>query len=244
MTVMMTEVLGRSEQGMTRPFICRGENGCIYYVKGLGAGRRSQVCEWIGGRLGQALGLPIPPFSIVEIPSELIDLGVQSDLHELGVGPAFGSERHILMELPYSEVDRVPAESQLGVLAFDWWIRNGDRCLSALGGNPNLFWDPTVQQLLVFDHNQAFEDTFAPADFVRFHAFAARIPELFDDIVRRDAWARRMDSVLGTWDEIIAEIPLDWYFVDPEHTVPAAFDLTSALSLLRRCTRDDFWKLP
>lgn len=35
------EVIGRSEQGKTRPFICRGCDGHLYYVKGRDAGRCS-----------------------------------------------------------------------------------------------------------------------------------------------------------------------------------------------------------
>jgi hypothetical protein len=49
--VEIVEILGRSEQGRTRPFICRGDDGQIYYVKGRGALRRSQLCEWTVGHL-------------------------------------------------------------------------------------------------------------------------------------------------------------------------------------------------
>ncbi|MEW5824691.1 MAG: HipA family kinase [Pseudomonadota bacterium] len=38
---MTVEIIDRSEQGMTRPFICRGEDGFVYFVKGRGAARRS-----------------------------------------------------------------------------------------------------------------------------------------------------------------------------------------------------------
>ncbi|MFN0080459.1 MAG: HipA family kinase [Prosthecobacter sp.] len=63
-TLAITEILGRSEQGMTRPFICRA-GALIHYVKGRYAGQRSLCCEWIAGRAAQFLldGLPlaIPP---------------------------------------------------------------------------------------------------------------------------------------------------------------------------------------
>lgn len=42
-TVVIEEVLGRSTQGVTEPFICRGDDGETYYVKGYGAGRRSLI---------------------------------------------------------------------------------------------------------------------------------------------------------------------------------------------------------
>ena len=98
MTVEILEVLGRSEQGITKPFICRADDDEIYFVKGTGAGRRSQLCEWIGGKLGQWLGLPLAPFEIVEVPVELLELGVGQDLSDLGAGLAFGSLRQEVMD--------------------------------------------------------------------------------------------------------------------------------------------------
>jgi hypothetical protein len=51
MSVDIVEIIGRSEQGITRPFICHGDDSCLYYVKGKGAGFRTVVAEWIAGRL-------------------------------------------------------------------------------------------------------------------------------------------------------------------------------------------------
>ena len=157
MTVEIVEVLRRSEQGLTFPFICRGDNGEIYFVKGMGAGRRSQICEWIAGCLGKELGLPIAPFEIVYVPEELLELDVGFDLGELGAGPAFGSCEQRVMELTISVVDEVPDSLQQDVLIFDRWIRNGDRTLTEKGGNPNLFWQPNTRKLIMIDHNQAFD---------------------------------------------------------------------------------------
>jgi hypothetical protein len=69
-SVEIVEIMGRSEQGVTRPFICRGDDGHVYFVKGRGAGMRSLICEWIAGQLGRRLGLPIAPFEIVEVGPE------------------------------------------------------------------------------------------------------------------------------------------------------------------------------
>ncbi|WP_295434190.1 HipA family kinase [uncultured Thiodictyon sp.] len=244
MTVIISEVLKRSEQGVTRPFICRGDDELIYFVKGIGAGRRSQICEWIAANLGHALEIPIPPFAIVEVPPDLIEIGGRPDLGQLGAGPAFGSARHPLIELSPSAVVQVPHAVQWSVLAFDWWLRNGDRTLTATGGNPNLFWDPAARNLLVFDHNQAFDTYFDPVDFRKLHAFSARIPELFDDIVRRDDFAKRLELALGRWKEIVDTIPPAWYFADPEMTIPADFDFTAAFNTLARCSEKDFWMIP
>ncbi len=51
------QVMGRSRQGMTRPFVCRGDDDQVYFVKGAGAGRRSQcltfLVTWFGGLITQ-----------------------------------------------------------------------------------------------------------------------------------------------------------------------------------------------
>ncbi len=129
--------MGRSEQGITRPFICRGDDDNTYFVKGIGAGRLSQVCECIAGNLGVELGLPLAPFEVVHVPVELAE--ANPDYRDLGAGPAFGSLKQTIMELNYAGIDLVPDELQRNMLAFDWWIHNDDRMLSESGGNPNLY---------------------------------------------------------------------------------------------------------
>jgi len=47
--ITITEVIGRSEQGMTKPFICWADFA-IYYVKGSYAGLNSLCCEWVASR--------------------------------------------------------------------------------------------------------------------------------------------------------------------------------------------------
>jgi hypothetical protein len=32
MTIEIIEIMGRSRQGITRPFICRGDDGHVYFV--------------------------------------------------------------------------------------------------------------------------------------------------------------------------------------------------------------------
>ena len=80
MTTRITEVTARSTQGITRPFICRGDDGWLYFVKGNGAGRSSLICEWIAGHLGMRLGLPIPDFKQAVMPKELVTLSARDDI--------------------------------------------------------------------------------------------------------------------------------------------------------------------
>lgn len=121
MTIEIVEIIGRSEQGITKPFICRGDDGQVYFVKGRGAGRRSLICEWVAGQLGRRLGLPIAHFEIVQVPQELLSIAMRDDLVELGAGKAFGSRKVPVVELTASHLDDVPGEVQRDVLAFDWW---------------------------------------------------------------------------------------------------------------------------
>jgi hypothetical protein len=183
MSVEIVEVLGRSVQGVTRPFICRGDDGNLYFVKGRSAGRRSLICEWICANLAKKLELPIAPFEIVHIPEELIIPGLDLELTELGAGPAFGSRRLELMEVNYSMIFEIPDELQQQVLMFDLWINNADRTLSQKGGNPNLFWVPDHEELIVIDHNQAFDPDFCREEVWGDHVFSDQQNLLVNDII-------------------------------------------------------------
>ncbi|MBX3615964.1 HipA family kinase [Nitrosomonas sp.] len=242
MTVQIIEVLRRSEQGMTRPFICRGDDDEIYFVKGIGAGRRSQICEWIAGNLGLALGLPIAPFEIVEVPEELLQIPSVLSLSELGSGEAFGSKRQDdAMELNMTVIHAIPEALQQDVLTFDWWIRNNDRLLTPTGGNPNLFWNPRDRELIVIDHNQAFDAEFDSNNFLDYHIFHSQKHQVFGDMLRRQDYTQRFFSALNHWHGICAGIPKAWFFTDMEMTVPVNFSLDGAYAMLEAYKKEDFW---
>jgi len=213
MTVEIVEIMGRAKQGVTRPFICRGDDDQIYFVKGVGAGRRSQVCEWIAGNLALELGLPIAPFKIVHVPAELVEGNPQ--YRDLGVGPAFGSRKQTIMELNYAGIDRVPDGLQRDLLAFDWWVRNEDRTLSESGGNPNLFWEPEQGRLVVIDHNQAFDEQFSVGDFLNYHVFSDQEDSLFGDVLYRQEYERSYQQVLKHWHNITKSTPMSGDFWTP-----------------------------
>lgn len=244
MTTTIVEVVKRSTQGVTQPFICRSDDGDLYFVKGIGAGRRSQICELLCARLAQSLELPIPPYAIVDVPIELIELGAQPDLTQLGSGPAFGSLLLQVTELTAAQVPRISPGLQRDVLAFDWWIRNADRTLTDLGGNPNLFWNTSEGGLVVLDHNLAFDPKFDTHEFVQLHAFRAQWQYLSREARSREEYARRFTAALSEWDEICATIPQDWWTTYPNSGLPTDFDLGLALATLEGFLRDDFWTSP
>lgn len=72
MPLTIVEIIKQAEQGLSSPFLCRGEDGELYFVKGRASGRASLWAEWLGGHLRRAFGLPIPPFCIAEVPAALI----------------------------------------------------------------------------------------------------------------------------------------------------------------------------
>lgn len=240
--VEIIEVLRRSEHGITEPFICRGDDDEIYFVKGMGgAGRRSLVCEWICGRLAQALDLPVAPFEIVRVPPELVAFESPLKLEELGPGPAFGSRQRHVTEITIEAAAEVPEALRRDILLFDWWIKNGDRSLSARGGNPNLFWEPDARELVVIDHNVAFDTDLIFDNFIQYHIFKEESPDVFGDFVRRHEYTDRLSSALGRWEAICADIPPEWLYLDAEMLDPISLDLDAVHALLGQFEGNDFW---
>jgi len=96
--------------------------------------------EYVAGRLGQMIGLPIPPFAITYY-----------DKKPLFSSLDFNFERAKLPPIdPQSCVDKLPSLSA-GVLVFDIWIANEDRWEN------NLLADRVTEPrlLVVFDHHQS-----------------------------------------------------------------------------------------
>jgi len=242
MPIQIVEVMRRSEQGVTLPFICRGEDDCTYFVKGKGAGRHSLIAEYICGRLAQSFGLPVADFEVVEIPEVLIRASLLPDIADLGAGMAFGSRslQHV-QELRHHQIKSVPAQTCKDVLVFDWWVRNQDRTLSARGGNPNLLWDQTKKQVVVIDHNVAFEASFDPRMFAENHVFASFIPKVFDDLAERANYETRLQQAFAEYDIACDNLPPEWWWVDDG--VPALFDKAAVRTFLASVDQENFWKI-
>ena len=245
MGVAIVEVIERSKQGRTQPYICRGDDGEVYFVKGRSATRHGLISEWLCAQLAQSFGLPVAPFGIAVIPEELIAADLSGWLRDLGPGEAFASRRVAAVELTQAHRDAVPEPLRRDLVAFDWWVRNGDRNLTAIGGNPNLLWNPAGDgSLVVIDHNLAFDPAFSQADFVRLHVFAEDIPPMFSDFLLQQKYAERFTRALELWDTACDTLPASWWFVDPEQTIPVDFSKAAARATLDRAFTDTFWRLP
>ena len=242
MPVQIVEILGRAERGVTLPFKCRGDDGNLYYVKGMGshAGRVSLISEWIAGHLGLALGIPIAPFRIVDVPAILLDAGLPEWSAQLGAGPAFASRLLPLAQwLQFSQVAKIPERTQQDLLVFDWWVHNEDRHLTDQGGNPNLLWDTQNESLVVIDHNQAFDPAFDPLQFARSHVFSGQWRNVFEDCVTRASYDIRLQQALAVFETACNSCPDDWWWID--HGVPCSFDRNAAIALLSRINESSFW---
>lgn len=177
-----------------------GDDGEVYFVKGRSATRRGLVAEWLAGCMALQLGLPIAPFAIATVPDELIEADLTGWLRDLGPGEVFASCRISAVELTDVHRDLVPQALRRDLVAFDWWTRNGDRCLTACGGNPNLLWNPSDDgSSVVIDHNLAFDLAFSARDFADLHVFADEIPLLFSDFLERDDYVARFQTALQTF---------------------------------------------
>jgi hypothetical protein len=238
LTLQIVEILSPSEQGLARPYKCRADDGEIYFVKGRQTTRACLWHEWICAHLAQRFGLQVPPFAIVEICQELLNEAPPA-WRDLGVGPAFGSRLHpSAVWLEVSAVGRVPPEVQRDVLVFDWWVRNNDRQI----GNCNLLWDVACQELVVIDHNQAFDRNFSVPDFMACHVFAAQWGAIMTDLVLQAEYAERLSDALLALPTGCDNVPTEWHWTNVEMDVPATFDIDRVKRILARCATPELWR--
>lgn len=266
LNITITEILGRAEQGMTRPFFCR-EKFLLYYAKGKYAGQRSLCCEWLAGNLANHLlaGLPmaVPPFTIATVPTQLIEASARADIGDLGPGPVFASMRiEEAQEMNWTTAQNWPLDTMATLLLLDLWLQNEDRSLSAAGGNPNLLlrdipplrdsdpeaalWSdqPRRTMLWVYDFNLAFDEHFDRERFFQSHVFGSMLQQW--PVGFRERMEKRMAEALVLFPQWLANLPAEWRYLDGDDTLPVQLDSERVFSLLNLpFTRpDDFWALP
>ena len=236
--LQIVEVLGPCVQGMSRPYKCIAEDGSLYYVKGQQTNRASLWKEWISAHLAVSVGLPLPPFALVQLDEALV-AELPKEWRDIGTTPAFGSRHHDSATwFESSLIDKVPPAVQQAVFVFDWWVRNSDR----LSGNTNLLWDADSQKLVVIDHNQAFDPDFDAQEFCQDHVFSAQWAAIHADLFLQADWCRRLTEALPLAQWACDNAPSEWRWANAEMDVPADFAPDEALALLARCTTPDLWR--
>jgi hypothetical protein len=235
---------GRTAEGngVSRPFRCEGEDGHDYFVKLKNAGYECLVKEWVAGRLAHEMGLPAAEVRQVKIPPELI-AGNKEYENDLGHGVAFGSLKVEAAERLSLEFIRKDVDDSLSrILLFDWWVRNADRALTEIGGNPNLLWEIDPGRVVMIDHDNAFDASFDSSAFRQFHALRGHL----------GAWLPGLREEMGCWleaglnrlDAIWAELPEEW-LTDSHGDSRCGLDkvgLKDVLSSFR--SAPDFWNIP
>lgn len=229
--IQIIEVIDKMTQGMSEPILCKCENNEEYIVKGLGAGRSSQISEWICANLARGLDLPIADFALVEVPEVLYD-ELPSHLRSIGSGVAFGSKK--VQGPSWFEgvgVGHVCKGLQRKTLVFDLWIKNMDRTRA----NPNLLYQAESEQLVIIDHNLAFDKDFNLSDFLDTHVFAHCFADIVSDLVVRAEMEVWLQKALASLDKICNNLPTEWEWSNVECDRPVNYDFEFMRQALERC---------
>lgn len=208
--VSVVALCGRAVNGESQPWLVEGDDGHFYFLKRDNLSRDRLVMEYLMSRLAKECGLPVPPVRLLQLPEQLLERSALEGAATLTPGLAFGSLR-----VPFAEEIRsghlrsISEEAKLRCLCFDWWTRNPDRELDRLGGDPNILWDPVLQQAFLIDHDRCLDPDFDPHRFLRHHAYRDVLPFLEKGFFLK--WRRRFESSIYHLTKLWEEIPEEWY---------------------------------
>jgi hypothetical protein len=236
----ITEILKRSNQGITKPFLCKASDDKIYYTKGRAATASGLIKEWLGAQLAQALSLPIPHSQILYADSTVVESYSEEAVLELGESYVFGSEQIAwVTELKYEEIGKISPKLQKDILLFDLWISNEDRTLSELGGNPNLLWQSEQSKLYIIDHNLIFDNDFDLDTFWKTYALRQILSEHVFERIEQKNYQTRMHKALECWQCAWKTIPDDWKILNED---TGLFNPDETLQRLITDAKGDIWK--
>ena len=241
--VTAKEIIRQSSQGVSvQPFLIRADDDQTYFVKGLSRALAPGLAsEALAAELGAHLGLPIPPWAVMDIPQSLIDFSLAANVRDLEGGPAFASlQVDNASDVSWSHVDEIPVDLKKKVLLFDWWIGNGDRGLGPMGGNVNLILD-CKGELAVIDHNIAFDASLDPEEFRSYHVFRAQLSNKAGELLARLDFLPQLDAALADWGRITSLLPEEWVSRDHGHGKEYEPTLAERYKLLERFKDEQFW---
>lgn len=238
-TPQITQIIRRTDQGATRPFVCRADDGYVYYVKGHSASTGERIREWMGTHLAQAFGLPVPPMLLLEVSATLLKSLDSETTRDLGRGYAVGSRQvQPVSELRYDDIPLIPSSTQQAILLFDYWVQNEDRTLSALGGNPNLLLNKVTSELFAIDYNLILPTAFDAALFWQTHVFRHAFKQPIGQ-AQRQLFEQNMHRALSQWSSAWQQLPDDWL---DENQSTGAFDDATALRCLEHDQQGAIWR--
>lgn len=118
------------------------------------------LAEFFGSILADKIGLPCPKACLVEITPTALQY-IRSDWRlDLALGAAFASAYFKEAKVAKTaQAKSICEQTQKLLYMFDTWILNADRTASKVGtGNINLLYVESDQEILVIDHNLAFDE--------------------------------------------------------------------------------------
>lgn len=210
--MLIRQILRVSDQGVSRPYQCLDEQGVLRWCKGNHTGLRSLMCEWVCGRIGRALGLPVPPCDILKLDVRMFDdwrkcKGMDLPRLVTEANPYVFGSVHVADAKDVVDVEADLRQDNPGLLVriclFDELVRNTDRTEY----NTNLLSNAGVH---VIDHNNAFDPSFDATVFLREHALRRfRAEAANEDLEAFKAEARTVVTE-AFLDEVWAEMPAEW----------------------------------
>lgn len=209
MRKQIVSVHGRAETGISRPFLCRDAAGQSWFVKRNNVTWDQLVLEVVMGNLALSYGIPVAGFDLVEIPELLAKQTLAKDKHDFEPGIAFASRRIPFGEdLGESHIRHIPDEVKIAVICFDWWSSNSDRCLTKIGGSPNLIWDPIMQSIAAIDHDRAIDPEFDTSEFLGEHVFRGVRPFIESEQLKK--LRKRYESSIKHLPKFWSQLPKEW----------------------------------
>lgn len=230
----------RADMGVTKPFICQGETGQWFVVKTKAMLPMPQLlAEFIGSLLAEKMALPCPPSCSVEITTMTHKYSREEWRMDLPLGIAFASifiEKAKIAKTTQSKI--LSEQHQKSLYMFDRWILNSDRTASSVGtGNINLLFDETNQQILVIDHNLAFDEQ---ADFEQ-HLFSPQNRHWRLNWQDKQQFTEKAIDILSNFDDIYQQIPDDWFPFDEDNFQKMVGQIKKIKQLLMRITHEHYW---
>lgn len=146
-----------------------------------------------------------------------------------------------MIEVNVNLLRRADPESLKDLFMFDYWINNGDRTLTELGGNPNLYFNLVSGSLVVFDHNLAFDPGFSLEDHKRYHVASFLFrgqTDLFEPHIDKEKYQKKFAKALAGLDAIIDSAPEEWLIEIPD----ALGEIERIRVVLSAFKHDDFWR--
>lgn len=228
-------ITGDAIQGMSQPYLCVAEDDVRYYVKGLRSHRSSQINEWLCANMARAIGLPVAPFELLNVPDYLYE-----ECPEIGLGRCFASEEIAHCTLfEIGDLCYIPIDLQRKIAAFDWLVKNGDRT----EGNTNLLYQGCGKKLFVIDYNMAFDTTFSAEDFFEHHIFRQAFQEVFTDWVLMEEVTSLLAAALPKYREACDRLPEEWRWINAEQDILVKYDFDFVEETLGRIDSGKLWRI-